>query len=106
MPAGVLETVPEPVPGLEMDSLCFSGTVKLKVAVNVFASFMETVHWPVLEHPLPDQPVKLEPEVAEAVRVTEVPLGKDAWHVDPQSISLKELVTAPEPVPSFEIDKL
>ncbi len=52
-------------------------TVKLytgvKVAVTEVAAVMVAVHVPVPEHPPPDQPVKIDPLVAEAVRVIDVP---------------------------------
>ncbi len=48
-----------------------------KVAVTFCAALMVTVHAPVPEH-APLQPVKEEPEAAVAVRVTNVPLSKDA----------------------------
>ena len=62
-------TVPAPVPGFV--------TVKLykgkKVAVTVaIAVFIVTVHVPVPEHPSPDQPEKVYPLAAKAVKVTDV----------------------------------
>ena len=43
------------------------------MAVMVVSAVIETVHEPVPEHPPTDQPVKVEPEDGEAVRVMEVP---------------------------------
>ena len=51
----------------------FTREVVLKVAVMVVSAVIETVHEPVPEHPPTDQPVKVEPEDGEAVRVMEVP---------------------------------
>ena len=52
-------------------------TVKLykgiKVAVTDVAAVIDTVQVPVPEHPLPDQPEKVDPLVAEAVKVTDFP---------------------------------
>ena len=45
----------------------------MKVAVTDFAAVIETTQEPVPEQ-MPDQPAKLEPALAEAVRVTDVPL--------------------------------
>ena len=44
----------------------------MKVAVTDLAVSMVTTQIPVPEHPEPDQPVKVEPEDAVAVRVTTV----------------------------------
>ena len=44
----------------------------LKLAVTDLAAVIETVQVPVPEQ-LPDQPVKVEPEEATAVRITDVP---------------------------------
>jgi len=46
---------------------------ELKVAVTEVVAVMVTVQVPVPEQPPPDQPVKVDPLVAEAVRVTDVP---------------------------------
>ena len=67
IPAGVLETVPAPVPAL----LTVSGTsCRSKVAVTVVAAVRETVQVPVPEQPPPLQPVKVEPAAGLAERVT------------------------------------
>ena len=64
------------------------------------------VQGPVLEHPPPDQPVKVDPASAEAVRVTLVPIVKFAWHVEPQLIPGEVLVTVPLPIPDLAIARL
>jgi hypothetical protein len=48
------------------------GAPGLNVAVTVLLPFMVTLHVPVPEHPDPDQPAKVEPEAAVAVRLTTV----------------------------------
>ncbi len=73
--------------------------VAVKVAVTVFAASSVTVQGPVpLQAPL--QPVKVEPEAGVAVRVTTVPVAKDAEQVEPQLMPAGALVTVPEPVPA------
>src|SRR2546425_12088513 len=57
MPAGLLVTVPAPVPALETVSV----KVDVKVAVTVVAAETVTTHDPVPEHPPPLQPPKVEP---------------------------------------------
>ncbi|MBF0342866.1 MAG: hypothetical protein HQL06_01420 [Nitrospirae bacterium] len=52
------------------------------------------------------QPVKVEPESAVAVRVTDAPVAKAAEHVEPQLSPAGELVTDPKPVPEIEMARL
>jgi hypothetical protein len=66
-------TVPLPVPVLLTVRLNCCGEA-VKLAVTVVAAFMVTLHVPVPEHPAPLQPLKVDPPVAAAVRVTTVPL--------------------------------
>jgi hypothetical protein len=71
----------------------------VNVAVTAAAAFIVTVHGPVpVQAPL--QPVKAEPALGVAVRVTTVPLTKSAAHVAPQLIPAGLLVTVPVPVPA------
>src|SRR2546428_2454428 len=79
IPAGLLVTVPAPVPALET----VSANVGAKVAVTVVAAESVIGHVPVPEQPPPLQPVKVEPPAGVAVRVTTVPLAKLAGHVAP-----------------------
>jgi hypothetical protein len=63
-------TVPDPVPDFV--------TVKLytdvaNVAVTDVAAFIVTVQVPVPEQPPPDQPEKVDPLFAKAVKATDVP---------------------------------
>jgi len=69
IPAGLDETVPEPVPAL----LTVSAKVwRVNVAVTERAAVMETVHVPVPVH-APLHPVNVEPAVGDAVRTTDWP---------------------------------
>ena len=68
------------------------------VAVTLRAWVMLTVQVPVPEHD-PLQPVKVEPVVGVAVRVTLVPVLNEALQVAPQEIPVGLLVTVPVPVP-------
>src|SRR5437016_1732301 len=98
MPAGLLVTVPAPVPALETVSV---KVCRVKVAVTVVAALRVTVQAPGPEQPPPLQPVKVEPVVGTAVSVTAVPLVKLAAQVAPQMMPAGALVTAPLPVPAL-----
>ncbi len=63
-------TVPVPVPDFVTVKLY---VVMAKVAVTDVAAVIDTVQVPVPEHPPPNQPVKVYPLVAEAVKVSDVP---------------------------------
>src|SRR5207302_1138339 len=73
MPAGLLVTVPMPVPALLTVRV---KVCRVKVAVTVVAAETVTVQGPVPAQPPPVQPVKVEPTAGAAVRVTAVPLVK------------------------------
>ena len=76
------------------------GALVAKVAVTLRAALMVTLQVPVpVQAPL--QPVKVEPVVAAAVRVTLVPLVKLVLQVLPQVIPLGDEVTVPDPVPAL-----
>ncbi|HBP88579.1 MAG TPA: hypothetical protein DD706_12870, partial [Nitrospiraceae bacterium] len=60
-----------------------------------------TIHVPVPVHPLPLQPPKVEPAVATAISVTEVPLAYSWVQSFPQEMPPGVLVTDPLPVPAF-----
>lgn len=66
MPAGLEVTVPAPLPALVIVSVCWM----VNVAVTALAAVIETVHGEVPVHPLPDHPVKPEPPLGAAVKVT------------------------------------
>jgi hypothetical protein len=100
-PGGVVEvTVPVPVPAFETVSVYFGS---VNVAVTPCAWFMVTVQVPVPEQPPPDQPVNVDPDAAEAVRVTWVPASNWAEQVVPQLIAPAGAVevTVPVPVPAL-----
>ena len=63
-------TVPDPVPDFVTAKLY---TDVAKDAVTDVAAFIVTVQVPVPEHPPPDQPVKVYPLFAQAVKVSDVP---------------------------------
>ena len=69
----LLVVLDAPLLMLNVDTLGVVEVVKLKVAVTVFAASIVTVQDPVPEHE-PLHPPKVEPEDADAVKVTEVPL--------------------------------
>ena len=63
-------TVPDPVPDFVTAKLY---TDVAKVAVTDVAAVIDTVQVPVPEHPPPNQPVKVYPLFAQAVKVSDVP---------------------------------
>jgi hypothetical protein len=69
IPAGLLVTVPLPLPDLAAVSV----KAGWNVAVTARAWLMVTWHVPVPVQPSPLQPVKAEPAPAAAVSVTSVP---------------------------------
>src|SRR5919197_6728174 len=95
IPAGSLVTVPEPAPARVTVRVARTSNV----AVQLLSSFRVTV--PSAQSGSPLQPVKTEPGVGVAVRVTMVPYGKTAEQVPPQSMPAGALVTVPLPVPAF-----
>ncbi|PYN89532.1 MAG: hypothetical protein DMD87_05335 [Candidatus Rokuibacteriota bacterium] len=58
---------------------------------------MVTAHVPAPVQPPPLQPVKVQPAAGTAVRVTQVPLVKEAAQVALQEIPAGALVTVPLP---------
>ncbi len=72
-----------------------------KVAVTVAAVL--TTQEPVPVHPLPLQPVKVDPPSAVAVSVTVVLLKKLALQIAPQSIPVGAEATFPVPSPPLRI---
>lgn len=98
IPAGLLVTVPLPLPArVTVKVGCVGGGgVAANVAVTVELAVSLTVH--VVPEHAPPHPVKLEPELAVAVSVTEVPWSKFAEQVVGQLIPLGLLVMVPLPV--------
>jgi hypothetical protein len=99
IPAGVLVTVPLPLPAFVTVSAKDSGC-DAKVAVMEPAALIESVQVGMLAQPLL-QPVKADPAAGVAVKVTSVPLLNEAEHVAPQLIPAGALVTVPVPLPAF-----
>jgi hypothetical protein len=102
MPAGLLATVPLPLPDLETVRVLYPPSAK--VAVTVFAVSIVAVHvsGPVgVQEPL--HPAKREPDpfVGVAVRVIDVALGYASEQTDPQLMLPKLLVTVPVPLPAL-----
>jgi hypothetical protein len=56
---------------------------------------------PVPPHLGPFQPVTIEPAAGIGVKVTTVPVGNPAVHVEPQLMPAGWLVTVPDPEPPF-----
>ena len=98
MPAGVLVTVPPPVPPLVTVSM---SVPSVKVAVHVRSAVMATV--PVVQ-PVPVQPAKVEPVAGVAVSATLVPDTYDSVQSDPQL--RPDPVTVPLPLPAFTTARL
>jgi hypothetical protein len=98
MPAGVLVTVPVPLPASVTVSAKFV-VPPPKFAVTVVAAVIVTVHVPVPSHGAL-HPVNVEPVAGFAVNVTCVPLTKFALHVGLQLIPAGALATVPVPVPA------
>jgi hypothetical protein len=95
MPAGLLVTLPLPVPASET----VKGKTAVKVAVTALAAFMVTEH-PAVPEQAPLQPVNAEPAAGVSVNVTTVPLMKFALHVPGQLMPAGLLVTVPVPLPA------
>ncbi len=68
--------------------------------MTAFAALIVTAHVPVPVQ-APDQPEKDEPVIAEAVRVTEVPLLYASEQSPPQEIPEGLLDTDPDPAPAL-----
>ena len=80
------------------------GADELNVAVTDWFCVIETVHVVLLPVQAPLHPENVDPALGEAVRMTEVPLVKEALQVLPQFIPVGELVTVPLPVPALLTD--
>src|SRR5438034_1620572 len=91
MPAGLLVTVPAPVPALETVSV---KVCRVKVAVTMVAALRVTVQAPGPEQPPPLQPLKVEPAAGAAASVTAVRRVKLAVQIAPQGMTAWALVTA------------
>src|ERR1700722_9266710 len=99
IPAGVLVTAPAPVPTLF--TVSWMGAIVLKVAVTDVAAFREMVQVVLVPLQPPDHAAKLEPDLAAAVSLIDVPGVNSAAHVLPQLTPEGLLVTVPAPLPAF-----
>jgi hypothetical protein len=96
IPAGLLLTLPEPVPA----RLTFKGKLDLlKAAVTVCVAFMATTQLPVPLH-APPHPTNADPEDGVAIRETSVPPAKVSAQTAGQTIPAGVLTTLPLPVPA------
>jgi hypothetical protein len=98
IPAGLLETVPTPVPAKRTFKTGGAWALS-KVAVTCSLALSFTVQVASVPVQPPAHPTKVEPSAAAAVRVTAVPGPKLALHVCPQLIPDGLLLTLPLPVP-------
>src|SRR3954452_21310792 len=98
MPAGELETVPDPLPDLATVS---ARVCSVNVAVTARAWSIVTVQPPVPVH-APLQPLKSEPVTGVGVRVTLAASSNEALQVAPHVNAAGELDTDPDPLPLFE----
>jgi hypothetical protein len=94
IPAGLLVTVPVPVPVFVTDITTYPGATS-KFAVMFRSSVMVTVQGPVPLQPPPLQPVKSTPAFWLAVNVTALPAVKVSEQSVPQLIPAGMLLTTP-----------
>ena len=99
IPAGLLVTVPLPVPAFEIVNVL--GGAALNVAVQLRAADIVTL--PSLQSASPVQPANVDPETGVAVNVTTCPVANAPLQVVPQLIPAGLLVTEPVPVPALLI---
>jgi hypothetical protein len=99
MPAGELDTVPDPAPAFDTVSVY---VFSVNVAVTDVSALSVTTHVLVPEQPPPLQPVNVEPAAGVAVSVTTVLSAKGAEHVAPQVMPAGELETEPDPLPALD----
>jgi hypothetical protein len=102
MAAGDEITVPAPVPVFVTVSRYEVTGPTLNVAVTLLAASIVTWQAPVPVHP-PLHPANRDPPIGAAASVTDVPKLKFATHVAPQLMPVGEEVTAPDPLPDFEM---
>ena len=103
IPAGLLVTVPLPLPDFDTVK---AYEFRLNVAVTLVAAVTVTVHVPVPVHPPPAQPANVEPAAGVAVSVTMVPLVTLSVQSAPQLMPAGLLVTVPVPNPALATDKV
>lgn len=96
IPAGLLVTVPPPLPARLTVSTGATATAKFAVNVWLLSKVMTQAPVPVQ---IPLHPMKTEPAAGVAVSVILDPEGKSALQVFPQLMPEGMLVTVPEPLP-------
>src|SRR5581483_4025458 len=99
IPAGVLVTVPKPVPEIATES----DASATKLAVTELFCFRSITQFPMPAHE-PLHPAKRELVPAEALRTTCVPVLNTALHVFSQESPRGVLLTVPVPVPENPSD--
>src|SRR5438132_13901779 len=100
MPAGMAVTLPLLEPSRVTERVNWITPAETpKRANTVVLAVRVMVHVPVPVQPPPVHPSKVEPLAGVAVRVTCVPLSKEAEQVAPQLIPAGLEVTVPLPVP-------
>src|SRR5262245_17261694 len=99
MPAGLLTTVPRPVPVVRTVRTRWGTVARSKVAVTPCAAFIVTLQAPDPEQ-APLHPRKVEPPATLGVRRTTLPSSNSAEQVSPQAMPPGELLTSPSPVPA------
>jgi hypothetical protein len=100
IPAGLLVTVPVPDAPLAITVRVCGGGLAVNVAVTDWSELIVTMQVDVPVQPPPFQPVKVDPDVGVAVRVTGEPAVNWCEQVPGQLIADGLLVTVPEPVPA------
>jgi hypothetical protein len=101
IPAGLLVTVPLPVPTLDMARVFVGVASSEKVAVQF--RFADIVTLPSVQSASPLQAVNDDPAAGVGVSATTCPDANGALQVEPQLMPAGLLVTAPLPVPAFAI---
>jgi hypothetical protein len=104
IPAGLLVTVPLPVPTLDMARVFVGVASSEKVAVQF--RFADIVTLPSVQSASPVQPANADPATGVAVRVTTCPEANDVLQVAPQLMPAGLLVTAPLPAPAFVTERV
>jgi hypothetical protein len=100
IPAGLLVTVPLPVPDFVTVRVYCCCCCSVNVAVTVLSLVMDTVQAPAPEQ-APDHPVNVDPESGVGVNLTLIPWLNSSLQSAPQLIPAGLLATVPLPVPVF-----
>ena len=100
IPAGVLTTVPDPLPARDTASENIGVALKVAVTESLLLALIVTEHAPVPEQ-APPQPAKIDPAAGVAASFTDVPAGKSEVQVCPQLIPSGVLETVPLPEPEI-----